>query len=411
MNIYEGNFLWNKNTGIIKKYEYLSKDMKCDTLVIGGGITGAITAFMQAKTGANVIVVDKNIIGYGMTLKREGIILREMDITETKSKRLSLEITRKYNKLCNNAVEDILNIISEISEDEECKRYIDELGLKEMDMLYYTDKIIRKHYIYRLFEKYGEYKGNVEYLEQDPLFNLRAGLLIPRNGFVLNPYVFACLIYMYLSKKENVKIYENTYIENINFNNEEVECLTSNRFKIRSKCAILTCGMHTLKYIDEFSVDVCKMFNIATERIKNVNKNNINIIAKNTESKSSAVTFTKDNRILLSGESIKVTESIQDKKRSAFLEKGKYKKLYYTLNRVLPFSNPPKIDKCYSLIYAKTKDSLPIIDEIKNIPNVYCNFPSGRNGIVQAMIGANILKDVSKKYYIKDMQLFREDRL
>ncbi len=410
MNIYEGNFLWNKNTGIIKKYEYLSKDMKCDTIVIGGGITGAITAFMQAKTGASVIVVDKNIIGYGMTLKRDGAILREMDITDYQSKRVPLEVLKKYNKLCNNAVEDILNIISEISEDEECKKYIGELGLKEMDVLYYTDKIIRKHYIYKLFEKCGENNNNVEYLEQDPLFNLRAGLLIPKNGFVLNPYVFANLIYLYLSKKENVKIYENTCIENISFNNEEVECLTTNRFKIRGKCAILTCGMHTLKYIDEFSVDVCKMFNIVTERILDINKNNINVIAKNMETKSSAVTFTKDNRILLSGECIKIPEDIQDKKRIAFLEKGKYKKLYYTLNRILPFSNPPKIERCYSLICAKTKDSLPIIDEIKKIPNVYCNFPSGRNGIVQAMIGANMLKDVSKKYYIKDMHLFREDR-
>ena len=111
MNIYEGNFLWNMETGI----------------------TGALTAYMQAKAGAHVIVVEKNILGYGATLKTDGVFLKEMDLTCTRKKNIDEGKLNKYNKLCNNAIENILNIISEISEDEECKKYI---GLLLINYIY-----------------------------------------------------------------------------------------------------------------------------------------------------------------------------------------------------------------------------------------------------------------------------------
>ena len=68
----QGNMFWNENIGIIQKYPYLSKNKKCDVLVIGAGIGGALTAYMQAKQGANVIVVEKNLqeVFYHLDLKR-----------------------------------------------------------------------------------------------------------------------------------------------------------------------------------------------------------------------------------------------------------------------------------------------------------------------------------------------------
>ncbi len=407
MNIKEGNFLWNSKTGIIKKYEYLAKDRKCDTLVIGGGIGGALTAYMQAKSGANVIVVDKNILGYGTTLKTDGTLLKCMDL---KAKETDEKKIEKYNKLCSIAVEDILNIISEISEDEDCKKYIAELGLKQMDLMYYTNKVTNKYFMYKQFEKLGAKNNKIEYLEEDPILNLRCGILIPKYGVVLNPYVLTCLIYMYLSKKENVEIYENTFVEKINPTEDRVESVTSNRFKIYSKCVILTTGIHTLNYIENKDLDIYKIFTIVTEPVKTLDVNATAVIAKNINSGSSIVTFTEDKRIILSGEITKETDRMKDKKYFNYLEKGKYKKLYYALNRMIPLVEAPKIDKCFYGMYIETKDNLPIIDEIEDKPNVYLNLSVGCNGIVQSMIGAKMLKDVSKKYHIKDMYLFRENR-
>ena len=89
---------------------------------------------------------------------------------------------------------------------------------------------------------------------------------------------------------------------------------------------------------------------------------------------------------------------------------GKYKKMYLTLRKLVNIPSDIKITNCFYGMYLETKDSLPIIDELENMQNVYCNLGTGKNGIIFAMMGARMLKNVSKQYHIKDMYLFRENR-
>lgn len=411
MNVTQGNLYWNEKVNILKKYPYVSKDRKCDVLVIGGGIGGALTAYMQAKQGANVIVVDKNILGYGATLENDGTLLRRIDLTDNKIiKQLDDNVINKCNNLCNEAVEQILNIISEIAEDNDCKQYIEQLELKQMDLMYYSERIMSKIPMYKMFESLGRKDNSIEYLEQDPVINIRTGMIIPNGGIVLNPYVLTQLIYMYLDKKENVEIYENTCIDKIHPIEDEVESITNNRFKIKSKCVILTTGIHTLNYIDRSELTVNKIFTIITDSINDLGENEMNIIAKDMAGSNSLVTFTKDNRIIFSGECIKENEKMLDSKYFKHFANGRYKKLYVELNKLIELAKSIKITNCFYGMYIETKDTLPIIDEIEKMPNVYCNLGVGRNGIVFSMIGANMLKNISKKYHVKDMYLFRENR-
>ena len=59
-------FWLNKNK-ITNVYPYLSKNMECDVIIVGGGICGAITSYFLAKDGFKVAVIEKNIIGYQNT--------------------------------------------------------------------------------------------------------------------------------------------------------------------------------------------------------------------------------------------------------------------------------------------------------------------------------------------------------
>lgn len=411
MNISQGNLFWNENVDIIKKYPYVSKDRLCDVLVIGGGITGALTAYMQAKQGAKVIVVDKNILGYGATLATDGILMRRIDITDNKClKQLEQKTIDKCNELCSEGIDDIINIINEISNDEDCKKYIDKLGFKELDLMCYSEKIMSKIPMYKMFEKMGKQDKRIEYLEEDPVVNLRTGMVIPNGGAFLNPYLLTQLIFIYLSKKDNIEIYENSYIDKIHPIDDKVECITNNRFKIHSKCAIITTGIHALKYMQNIEVTLNKIFTIVTESISGLEVMDTNIIAKDIASSNALVTFANDKRVVLSGELCKENDKDNiDKYMKSFAD-GKYKKLYLQLNKLINIPVAPKISNCFYGMYIETKDMLPIIDELESLPNVYCNVGGGRNGIVFSMIGANMLKNISKKYHVKDMYLFRENR-
>ena len=48
-------------------YPSLMNNENADVCVIGGGITGAVTAYLLEKQGINVIVLEKDKVGMGVT--------------------------------------------------------------------------------------------------------------------------------------------------------------------------------------------------------------------------------------------------------------------------------------------------------------------------------------------------------
>ena len=47
----------------------LSRDEKADICIVGGGIVGAVTAYLLVKAGKKVIVLEKDKVGMGVTAK------------------------------------------------------------------------------------------------------------------------------------------------------------------------------------------------------------------------------------------------------------------------------------------------------------------------------------------------------
>ena len=410
MNVTQGNMFWNEQVEILQKYPYLSRDKKCDVLVIGGGINGALTAYMQAKQGAKVIVVDKNILGYGATMQTDGTVQTRVDFTSKITKSINEKDIFKCNSLCKQALEDIKDVINELAMDEDCKQYIKSLGFKNTDLMYYSDRITQKISMYKNFEKFGKDNSKIEYLEQDPLINLRTAIIFPESAAIMNPYLLTQLIFLHINKLENVEIYENTEITNITCKDEVVESVSNNRFKIFSKSIILTNGIHILEYIKDENITLNKTFTLITESVNGLDKNITNVVAKDINFPNTTISFTEDNRIVICGEDIKQNERMVNDNYAIRFADGKYKKMYLAFKKMLNISDEVKVTNCFSGMYLETKDGLPIIDELENMPNVYCNLNTGKNGIIFSMIGARMLRNVSKRYHEKDMYLFRENR-
>lgn len=135
-----------------------------------------------------------------------------------------------------------------------------------------------------------------------------------------------------------------------------------------------------------------------------------NFTARDMENPYHYIRFTPDNRIIFGGEDIKFTDSIKNETVLKKIANCKYKKLFNQLQKIIPSIENIAIEYCFNGTFGDTKDTLPIIDEIPEMPNVYCNLGFGSNGILYSVIGAKMLKDILKDYYAKDMNMFRIDR-
>lgn len=92
------------------------------------------------------------------------------------------------------------------------------------------------------------------------------------------------------------------------------------------------------------------------------------------------------------------------------LANEKYKRLSNYLNKLFNNEYNIPIEYTYNSTYVGTKDNLPIIDEIPNMPNCFCNLGFGSNGILYSAMGASMLKNAVNGLYTKDMNMFKITR-
>ena len=74
-----GSPFWLTKSGLLATYPPLDRAERCDVVVIGAGVTGAIAALRLADAGCDVVVVDAHDAGAGSTAASTGLLMYETD--------------------------------------------------------------------------------------------------------------------------------------------------------------------------------------------------------------------------------------------------------------------------------------------------------------------------------------------
>ena len=65
--------------GLVEEYPKLQQDKTTDDIIIGGGISGALTAYHLTSAGLSCIVADARRIGLGSTCASTSLLQHEQD--------------------------------------------------------------------------------------------------------------------------------------------------------------------------------------------------------------------------------------------------------------------------------------------------------------------------------------------
>ena len=141
MQVNNGNLYWKNKSKINKIYPYLTHDIKADVLVIGGGIAGALTTYFLAKEGANVVTVEKNIIGFGNTIADTAALEYQLESEMSKlEKSIGRKDATRIYKLCLDSILKIENINKEFKAP---------TGFLRQDNIYFTNKLCKEELLQR----------------------------------------------------------------------------------------------------------------------------------------------------------------------------------------------------------------------------------------------------------------------
>ena len=243
-----------------------------------------------------------------------------------------------------------------------------------------------------------------DFLPNEEYINANNIVEIQKGAYNLNPYLFTQNIFEYLKKNENVRVFENTDVKYIESTLESVNIYTQNSFVINTKNLIITTPIETIDFVNSNpNIELYKRYSLVCN-----NAFKENMYAKVLNDIPTYIRNDKE-KIIISGNDTKCISKMKNEKYMDRLNEDTKQKFENLLLKLFPKYNITE-SQIYSSNILKTKDNLPIISELEYFPNVYINIGSGGNGIIQSIVGANILKDVVRGYYPKEMTLFKLKR-
>lgn len=369
----ENKSLWSKY--LKESFNTLEKDIECDTLIIGGGISGILTAYYLNESKQNVVLVERNSIGSGISSKMTAKVTILQDILikiDEKDLNLYLKSQLEGLKLLKNNIND--NNI--------------ECDLKINNSYLYTSKKTNIKKLKKI-EKYLE-NNNINYQEEninldelDSKFSIKI-----KDSYEINPIKYINEI---VNLSNNIKFYENTnIIEVIKEDNCYIARTNSNKI-ICKKLVFATNYPYFLKPLF-FPIKVRLEKSYIAYGKSNI-EGNFNLI--NIDKETNSIRFYEDKMIYLKGSRL-ISNKVNDTKN---------------FNNLFNNNLIKKYDNIWSNIDIITNDYLPIIGEV--FKNMYILTGYNTWGILSSHIGAKIIAhDIMKrKKYIKYQELFKPRKL
>lgn len=387
MDLSSGYPLWLIRQGLPYNYPYLASDISTDVLVMGGGISGALSAYYLMKAGIDCTVIDARTIGLGSTSASTSLLQYEIDVSLT-------ELTDKIGK----ADAEYAYHLS--------ARAIDELELiaREIGFSEYT----RCQSVYFAARKKderfisGEYKARaaagfkVDLLEPGELksrygFHSSAAIL-SRQGAETNAYSFThALLQNFIRQGGNV--YDRTQAAEIDHGKRSVKVVTDRGCKIRAKKIIYATGYEAVNYIRKGYVNLQSTYAVCTEQMPgDALKTFTNTLFWNTADPYFYMRITSDNRILIGGRD----EPFYNPDKRDKLLKSKTRKLAGDFNKLFPAVEFNK-EFSWTGTFGTTEDGLPFIGPYKSLPHGYFALGFGGNGITFSQIAAEVIPELIRE--------------
>ena len=367
--------IW-KNSVKKKKYPQLNEDKLVDVLIIGGGLTGVSSLYHLRNSNLNVMLVEQNEIGMGVTANSTG-----------KLSYLQNDLIDKIRKTCNDFVASFY-LKSQI---DAIKRVVDTVDkekiacdLEMVDSILYTNK---EDEIAKIINLENFLIDNNISVTKDKSNLVKSEYMIK----VGNTYIFHPLKFLYgLLKNNKYPVYENTSIIKIAKENGYYLCYTTNHV-IKTKWVIL--ASHYPYFIFPFLTPLKVSLEKSYLSAFNYNGDNISLISYSKPFIS--IRNYKDKLIYLSN-SHDVNKSVCDRKN------------FEELTKKLQDLNL-KPDYLWSNIDLITTDGLPYIGSIKK----HMLIATGYNtwGLASSFLAGEILSDIINNKDNEYTKLFSPKRL
>lgn len=388
------------HNGLPEVYPRLESHIKTAVAIIGGGISGALTAYYLIQAGIDCILVDGRTIGLGSTCASTSLLQYELDMPlhQLMDKVGESEAIHAY-QLCSESIDTLDQISSKIKFD----------SFERKSSLYFA---AHKKDLANLIKEFDARKKAgfpVHYLDEKEIkteYGFKApGAILSTQGAVTDAYALTHAL-LQSALKKGLKVYDRTYINKIKYQRQGVKLITQDNHHINARKVVNASGYEITEFIEKKIVKLHSTYAMVSEQLpSSINLWKDESLLWNTEDPYLYIRTTPDKRIMMGGRDEEYYNPTRRDKliktKTALLKKD-FSKLFPGIPFIPEFS--------WTGTFGSTKDALPYIGTYSKIPHTYYALGFGGNGITFSVIAAQMIRDMLLGKKNKEASLFSFDR-
>ncbi|WP_144512370.1 FAD-binding oxidoreductase [Bacillus sp. FJAT-22090] len=383
MNIHNGTLYWPITAVPFKPKHPFEKHDLYDVVIVGAGMSGALTALALVEAGLSVALLDKRDMGSGSTSANTGLLQYSNDIMlHELIEQIGEQDAVRFYKLCYEAVDHIENIVTRLNIDAD---FIRRPSICFASVEEDVEKIKKEYATLKKFE------FPCDYLDPDELANKfpfsKPGALMTYGDAEINPLKFVHGLLQRIEEK-GAHLYPYINVEDVVTDDETVHIRTSEQ-PFFAKNIIFTTGYETIPVGHRVGADINRSYVFVSNPITNFSDWYEQAMIWETKRPYLYIRTTVDNRMIVGG----LDEDKPEAPYSQEIIQHRAENLLQQVQKLFPHYKIG-IDYAYAATFGESVDNLPFIGEHPTKANHYYLLGYGGNGTVYSMLGSHILRDL-----------------
>lgn len=402
MDLKSGYPFWAVRNGLMHAFPPLEKDLNCEVLVVGGGISGALIADELCAHGHDVALIEQRDIGWGSTAASTALLQYEIDTHLIDlAQRYGEDAAVKAYQACAEAIPAICAVAAPFR-DVDCHR---------MASLYYASKRGHQAVLVEECALRARHGFDVRWLDSEAVadeYGIRApGAILSALAARIDPYRLTYRLLMRLHTR-GCGVYDRTVLDTLTPTPRGVTATTLGGARIRARHVVLATGYAGQRWLKPSVARNRSSYAFITDPI------HPDLLGplRETMAWESARPYlylrsTGDHRLLIGGED----DAIDLPARRDRRVESKTGKLLKKTAKLFPHL-PLQPAFSWGGTFAETHDGLPFFGPHPQWgPRVLFAMAYGGNGITYSMIGAGLLRAQIERRRHPLSTLFGFDRL
>jgi len=383
MDLKSGYPFWTVKNGLLTAFPQLTHDHQTETVIIGGGITGALIADELSRHGHQVVVLERRDVGWGSSAASTALLQYEIDTH-------MVHLAEQYGEA--NAVMAYRSCAEAIHSLERLAAELGNVAFSRQESLYFASHDRDVAALTAELAMRKRFGFDVAWLDQRALesdYGFSApGAILSSLAASIDPYRMAYHLLENVVRRGG-GVFDRTQVERLEPNAEGVEVILRNGATLRCQQVIIAAGYESQSWLPEQVAENRSSYSFVTDPLP------LDVLGKlsHTLVWESARPYlylrsTQDGRLLIGGEDDE--EDIPERRDARVMEKAQ------TLTAKVEALWPGlKINPtfCWGGTFAETDDGLPYFGPHEALgPRVHFAMAYGGNGITYSMIGAQLLR-------------------